>query len=144
MPRGDYSSERPRIYKYSARVVSLSTPARPRKRSRSAATRPDHRHDRSPNISADVSEQRTADPCEPTPDRGPGYSQPQQPFSSPESPPAFHTNKSEGFTDYVQRLKFDLSRRCAVVAENKRGALCVAVATAQDTAEGLTIQVNVQ
>ena len=62
-------------------------------------------------------------------------------WSSPDAHAAFLTGNSNGFADYVSRLRY--RNRCSLVAYNDRGAQCVAVATAEDHSAGLTIHVSI-
>ena len=55
--------------------------------------------------------------------------------SSPES--AWHGSASASYSTYRSRLLADPAHRCVRVAENARGAQCLAIATGADTPSGV-------
>lgn len=62
-------------------------------------------------------------------------------WDSPDMPTSMLKGRSSGFEDYKSRLQ--MRDRCTVVACNDRGAQCVAVATAEERADGITMNASV-
>ena len=63
----------------------------------------------------------------------------QDSYVSPESHASVLTCSSTAFAGYLMSLQ--MRQRCTVVAYNDRGALCVAVATANESSAGLIMHV---
>ena len=144
MPRTKYGHDEPvNIFSVRARFVNTDRVDRqPTKRQRQAASSSvagSHRN----NVARSGVQSRIQSsaasslhsPCDKLDERQ------QECLSSPEAPLVFHIAPGSGYTDYLQRLQTDLDRRCSVVCENDRSALCVAIATAEECPTGLIIQV---
>ena len=127
----------------------------PKKRRSQAPQRPrahqQARPQRSRSLERSSSEDVSDCPRMPTASAVP-FGSPQSPIQAPEpnqaaqdsyvSPEAHATvlpGFSKDFAGYLMSL--ELRQRCTVVAYNDRGALCVAVATADESSAGLVIHV---
>lgn len=147
MPRGKLDKEPVRIFTASVHFVRTDTCDRPsRKRPRAASKNPalnvPPRRYSNRNAGREAPPRDSSPLRESSPAAAIHTLDEQQRFSSPNTLPAFHTAVAAGYSDYLHRLQLDLQRRCSVVAENSRNALCVAIATADVGPAGLTIQVK--
>ncbi len=128
-----------------------------RKKQRSQApqrprTQQQARRQRLQSLDRSSSEDVSDCPRVPTASAAPVKSSPQSPgqplepnqaaqdsYVSPEAHASVLTGISKDFAGYLMSLQ--LRQRCTVVAYNDRGALCVAVATADESSAGLIIHV---
>ncbi len=75
-----------------------------------------------------------------SPDQAPEPNQAAQAsYASPEAHASVLPGTSKDFAGYLMSL--EVRQRCTVVAYNDRGALCVAVATVDESSAGLVIHV---
>jgi len=140
-----------RVMTATATVVRLGPKKRRSKAPQRPRTQQQARRQRSRSLERSSSEDVSDSPRMPTasaapvgspqsPDQAPEANQaPQDSYGSPEAHASVLTGSSKDFAGYLMSLQ--IRQRCTVVAYNDRGALCVAVATADESSAGLIMHV---
>jgi len=135
-----------------ATVVRLGRKKRRSRAPQRPRTQQQARRQRSRSLERSSSEDISDCPRMPTASAAPVDSSPQSPcqapepnqaaqdsYVSPEAHASVLTGSSKDFAGYLMSLQ--MRQRCTVVAYNDRGALCVAVATADESSAGLIMHV---